>query len=64
LELRKQWSHQGAVTVRASTLLTPSQELAARAQPMSRPFLFLFLFSSPSHNGSPGLLLPAFQQEL
>src|SRR5437016_12438060 len=31
--------------VRASTLLAPSQELAARAQPMSRPFSFL-LFSS------------------
>ena len=31
--------------VRASTLLAPSQELAARAQPMSRPFSFLLFFS-------------------
>jgi hypothetical protein len=31
LELRKQRSHQGVVTVHASTLLAPSQELAARA---------------------------------
>src|SRR5207244_8976769 len=31
--------------VRASTLLAPSQELAARPQPMSRPFSFLLFFS-------------------
>ena len=31
--------------VRASTLPAPSQELAARAQPMSRPFSFLLFFS-------------------
>jgi len=30
-ELRKQWLHQRAVTVHASTLLTPSQESATRA---------------------------------
>src|SRR3989475_3643099 len=51
--------------VRASTLLAPSQELAARAQPMSRPFSFLlffsfdFAFASKTFHAFSGILVPS-----
>ncbi len=50
--------------VRASTLLAPSQELAARAQPMSRPFSFLlffsfdFVFASKTFHAFSAILVP------
>ena len=51
--------------VRASQLLAPSQELAARAQPMSRPFSFLlffsfdFAFASKTFHAFSGILVPS-----
>jgi hypothetical protein len=51
--------------VRGSTLLAPSQELAARAQPMSRPFSFLlffsfdFAFASKTFHAFSGILVPS-----